>query len=420
MRKCLTVLPACGLVLLCACGKTPKVTDQPQDGVTGNYKAAVAAIDSGDYRTAYDLLTGADDEQSKELLSHFVFVPTTVTGRTDLSGTVYSGTTTLTYDADGNLLKVATPSEETAYTYADGRMTQEVNTREEHIETTTYTYDADGRLIRKHTVTDELQAEPPRQFIFTHTYTYDKNGNLIEERQSDETDTTVLTWHYNADGRETLQRIDHADGDWNKVETVYYADGTVHTVTARDAYRDEAFATEYDTQGRLWRQWILRDGEEPYKDQEYFYDGEGQLTKISYTDVGDTEHLYDENGRLTQKKSGGQHTAYTYDADGRCLTETLFIGDRFSQEKAFTYDAQGRVVQEVTTHANERTETSTYTFDAYGNVTARTYTGYDATLNNAPTAITKEVVWTPIYYPDGVADVVQDQLDLLQEPLDKY
>ena len=36
----------------------------------------MAAIDSGDYRTAYDLLKNATDEQSKELLTHFVFVPT--------------------------------------------------------------------------------------------------------------------------------------------------------------------------------------------------------------------------------------------------------------------------------------------------------------------------------------------------------
>ena len=230
MKKALSILLVCGLLCLCACGKTPQKEDAPQATLTGNYKAAVAAIHSGDYRTAYDLLKNATDEQSKELLSRFVFVPTTVTSNIKGADYSYDFSTALTYDENGNPLKHVHTDKgdavETVYTYADGRLVKEVATSDGYTRTVEYTYDNAGHLTRKHFVTENVFEDGTHTDQTTYTYVYDNKGNLTEEKRvsvySDgDGEEATTTYQYNADGKETLKRTSFQSGSFSEASVIF-------------------------------------------------------------------------------------------------------------------------------------------------------------------------------------------------------
>ena len=417
MRKVLSVLLACGLVLLCACGKQTQDTDKPQDTLTGNYKAAVAAIDSGDYRTAYDLLKDQGDEQSKELFSHFVFVPTTINTNTQSGTAAWDSSTTLTYNASGDVLKLTRIYQgevaETIYTYDNGRISTDVTTSHGITRTTEYTYDSAGRLCREHFVMADSTSEISETLS---TYTYDKMGNLIEEKHSSSnSEDAVHTYRYNDAGKETLKRTDYAPGIWYEDETVYYENGNVHKTIHR-RWDNQEFTTEYDEQGRLWRCWVAKNGEDPTLDTENTYDAAGRLLQTYYPNVGTVQHRYNEQGWLTETLDGANRTVYTYDSNGNCLTETRTINTALQSEKRYTYDTQGRLSEYTITYAGGKSETTAYVYDEYGNTLTRTYTGFSVETGG-DLAITENVEWTVFYYPDEIPEVVQSQLDGLATSL---
>lgn len=419
MKKALSILLLCGLLCLCACGTAPQSEDAPQDatpqdGVTGNYKAAVAAIDIGDYATAYDLLKGQEDEQSKGLLKDFVFVPTAVTNQNPDNAAIGSSVA-LTYDAEGRLLKrtFTNPTEaiETAYTYdADGRTVKEVYTADGNVHTTTYTYNADGRLSEKHYASGGGDIR--------YTFTYDEKGNLTEEKSvSSDGEETATTYQYNDAGKETLRRTEDNDGVRYEYETAYHDNGNVHTCSVRRSYESRTYIFEYDKQGRLWREWNHPDGADPALEMERTYDENGHLLQTHYPNTGGTvKYVYDTQGLLTETLDGAHHTVYTYDENGNLLTETRTVSQQFNREKRYAYDASGRVTEEVITYANDRSETTLFVYDEDGNVVSRTYTGFDVETDSDSAAVVT-AQWTVFYYPDGVPEAVQAELEELAKPL---
>lgn len=423
MRKILSVLLVCALLCLCACGKAP----QKEDGITGNYKAAVAAIDSGDYQTAYDLLKNETDEQSKELLSHLVFVPTKTTSVIVSDGVEMHFSTELTYDEKGLPLKLVYTDKgnktENVYTYDEnGRMLKLVSTSEGTTDITDYTYDEAGRLIRTCRVTDHVFEHRTDHSEIINTYTYDEKGNLTEETRTanylfttpTETTTheeaTTVTYRYNDAGKETLKRTTFKDGGWHENESEYRADGTLYKTYERSASLDEVYMDEYDEKERLWKSWILPADEDPYVTLEYTYNEAGQMAKLTRMD-GASYYTYDANGNLTEESDGSNRTVYAYDANGNRLTETyLNLLDQVQWERKYTYDENGWLVSQVYTSAERgTTQTTTYTYDAYGNKTTQLYTanGYTQDLS---------VAWTLFYYPDEIPEVVADRLYNLSLP----
>ena len=445
MRKALSILLACGLLCLCACGKAPQKAD-PQEGITGNYKAAVAAIDSGDYRTAYDLLRNATDEQSKELLSRFVFVPTTITSA--IRGETYDMhfSTELIYDAKGNVLRHIRIDKgdkvETVYTYdADGRIAKKEATSDDSSSVTEYTYDQAGRLTRQYSVSDFANTERSNHSEQTRTYAYDEKGNLIEETRianyrfvtatettdHNEEDTTiylydegkliekkrvakdddtisttvVTTYRYNADGKEIYKKIDLGldyliSENPTEFYTEYRADGTLYKYTERDGNTDRV--TEYDENGREWRLWFYPTDpldNKPYIFYEYTYDNADRVVKKTYAEGADY---------------------YTYDEKGNRLTaERIFLNGDTQWAYAYTYDADGRMLSEVYTYGDGKTETTTNTYDADGNRITQIYKGFSSETGEAIT-ITENVAWTLFYYPNEVPEVVEEELYSLTIP----
>ena len=434
MRKFLTILLVCGLVLLCACGKQTQDADKPQDTLTGNYKAAVAAIDSGDYRTAYDLLRNATDEHSKELLSRFVFVPTTITSA--IRGETYDMhfSTELIYDAKGNVLRHIRIDKgdkvETVYTYTDGRLSKEIATSDDFTRTEEYNYDANGRLIRHH----RTDCSDDRIDETTYTYVFDENGNLTDEKRisvygdgscqevttnylydegklieekrvakDDDTisTTVVTTYRYNADGKEIYKKIDLGldyliSENPTEFYTEYRADGTLYKYTERDGNDDRV--TEYDEKGREWRLWFYPTNSldnKPYIFYEYTYDNADRVVKKTYAEGADY---------------------YTYDEKGNRLTaERIFLNGDTQWAYTYTYDADGRMLSEVHTYGDGKAETTTNTYDADGNRITQIYKGFSSETGEAIT-ITENVAWTLFYYPNEVPEVVEEELYSLTIP----
>lgn len=413
MRKVLSILLACGLVLLCACGK------QPQDTLTGNYKAAVAAIDSGDYRTAYDLLKNATDEPSKELLAHFVFVPTTITSA--IRGETYDMhfSTELTYDKKGNPLKRVRIDKgdktETVYTYDDnGRMIKQVATADDFTRTEDYAYDAAGRLIRHH----RADCHGSRIDETTYTYVYDDKGNLTEEKRistySDgDGDEVTTIYNYNEAGKITLKKTVSQSGSWSEKATEYRADGTLYKVTERRSSTDKVYVNEYDEQERLWKEWVYPTDEEPYVKREYTYDKAGRVIK-DFRFTGTTHYTYDEKGNLLCETEGSQKTTYTYDESGNCLTEAR-TGSVRDWSKQYTYDEKGNCLTDTTTYDYGLTENVTNTYDGDGNRLTQVYEGFSSETGEAIT-ITENVAWTLFYYPDEIPELVEEELYKLTIP----
>lgn len=416
MRKVLSILLACGLVLLCACG------EQPQDGVTGNYKAAVAAIDSGDYRTAYDLLKNATDEPSKGLLSRFVFVPTTITSA--IRGETYDMhfSTELTYDKKGNPLKRVRIDKgdktETVYTYDDnGRMIKQVATADDFTRTEDYAYDAAGRLIRHH----RADCHGSRIDETTYTYVYDDKGNLTEEKRiftySDgDGDEVTTTYNYNEAGKITLEKTVSQSGYWSEKATEYRADGTLYTMTERNSSSDEAYVVyEYDEQERLWKEWICSTNEEPCVERELTYDDAGRMVK-DVRSSGADYYTYDEKSNLIEESNGVNRVVYTYDESSNCQSAVRYdLSGTITWQKTYTYDEGGHCLADTITYDGGRAESITNTYDDDGNRLTQVYDGFSSETGEAIT-ITENVAWTLFYYPDEVPEVVEEELYSLTIP----
>lgn len=416
MRKFLTILLVCGLVLLCACGKQTQDADKPQDTLTGNYKAAVAAIDSGDYRTAYDLLLNATDEQFKELLTHFVFVPTSVASVIRSEDYEMHFSTVITYDKVGNpLTHVHTDkgdATETVYTYTDGRLTQEVATSDDYKRTITYAYDAAGRLTRKHITTNNEDAT-------TYTYAYDEKGNLTEEKRvsvySNGGEEATTTYRYNERDKVTLKKTTFKDGGWNEETTEYRADGTLYKVTERSSSADKVCVDEYDAQERLWKEWIYPTDEEPYVNREYTYDAAGHVIKDAHS-TGADYYTYDEKGNLIEESNGVDRVVYTYDESGNCLSATRYnLNGTVKWQRTYTYDEGGNCLIDAIAYSSGQTESTANTYDGDGNRITQTYEGFSSETGEAIT-ITENVSWTLFYYPDEVPEVVEEKLYSLTIP----
>lgn len=452
MRKVLSVLLACGLVLLSACGKAPQGTDKPQDkpqsttttvpvtttttkapydhllaatAQDAQAAAICAAIDGQDFATAYALLKEWDNPLKQALLAQFVFVPTTVraTIHSDKSDMHFS--TELTYDKQGNPLKHVHTDKgnktETVYTYDDnGRLVKEAAASDSYTRTVTYTYDAAGRLTRKHHATENTFGDSIRRDETTYTYAYDEKGNLTEEKRvsaysNGGGEEVTTTYTYNESGKETLKKITFKDGGWNQAETSYHENSAVYQVRERNSGVLGTRVTEYDEQGRLLREWTEKGTNGPLIDFENTYDEQGRLVKVTRSSGADY-YTYDEKGNLIEESNGVDRVVYTYDESGNCLSQTrLSLTDEVTWARVCTYDAKGSLLTETITYSSGRTASTANTYDGDGNRLTQTYEDFSSETGEAIT-ITETVAWTLFYYPDEVPEVVEEELYSLTIP----
>lgn len=233
-------------------------------------------------------------------------------------------TSTLSYDASGNVETVTVGSDGSA------------------AETTRFSYDAAGRMTAK-TLPSGVKV------VFSYD---DVNHTMTQSLPLGES----LTRHFDADGSEvgfeakdasgqlraarsqTLDNdgrlVSEADADGNLWQYQYDA-ANRHVATLSPMGRVSRL--EYDAFGQLTRD-VSPDGGATL----YGYDGAGNLTSVTDPKGVITSYAYDGLGRIVSRHSPDAGSAtYSYDAQSRLASAT----DGQGNQRVLSYDADSRVVK---------------------------------------------------------------------------
>ena len=242
-----------------------------------------------------------------------------------------------------------------------GDVMRATNRRGETIE---YEYDAEGNLVKK--------TWPNGR---TFTLAYDAKGNVTNAADSV---TGAVAMEY--DANERLTRIVYPKG--RGFTYTYDAVGRVteRTMLGGSQFTATASATQRYTYDSLGRLATVTDGDgNPYLTNAYDLTtgwlitqtyGNGTVVSNAYDILGRTVGIY----HLGGSPSSATVLAffeYSYDADGKCISQTTAEGT-----ESYTYDADGQLT--AVTYPDGTSET--FTYDAVGNrITANTTT---YTVNN--------------------------------------
>lgn len=300
-------------------------------------------------------------------------------------------TTTLTYDASGNLVGTTLPDGSTLANSYDAahRLT---GVTDLFSQSTSYTLDANGNRTesdildatqttqRKHSATFDALSRVLNDIGGvgqTTAYTYDANGNAL-------TITDPLT-HVTKRAFDPLNRL---------VGMIDAAGGT--TTLTYDPH--DRPLTVVDSNGGTTG---------------FVYDGFGDVIQRTSPDTGTTVYRYDLAGNVTQKTDAtGATTNITYDALNRPLT-TTYPADA-AENVTYTYDQTGNGfgIGRLTS-VTDAAGTLSRTYDergniltqtrVYGSATLVTSTAYDAVSRVA--SITYPSGWTAIYTRDAMGRV---------------
>ena len=213
-------------------------------------------------------------------------------------------------------------------------------------ETTT---DAIGRVLTQKidgvpgcdTVADPLCATD-----VTTTLTYDNFGPLMKEERPD---GGVTTFEYDSRGRLIkASRGPSATDLREQVETVYNTAG-------------QTSAHRYLASGPTWVE---------KRRDDYTYDTDGQLARITHPDTTFVAYTYDKAGRaktVQDENHNGPNTTYLYDPSGRLRSVIQKLGMGVVTA-TYAYDADGNLISVTDPNGN----LTTYVFDDFGEMLKET------------------------------------------------
>lgn len=184
----------------------------------------------------------------------------------------------------------------------------------------------------------------------TRHYQYDLMQNIIKETDPLGGETT---YRYNP------QNLLEAMVDSMGTETTYTYDPSGNcTQSSIVGGRSAAFT--YDALNRITAATLSQEGEEKTETIYFTYDPMGNLIKVAGQN-GTTTYTYDKQGRkITETHSGGIRTHYTYTPLGKVET----ITDRTGSTTTYTYHPGG-LLQEIA-HPGQTKEH--FTYDPYGRI----------------------------------------------------
>jgi len=228
--------------------------------------------------------------------------------------------------------------------------------------TTTYVYDAANQLIQKKGDAVQVYTSGTDSSAATVTpteyYTYDRRGNLIESKDANGARTLYyydsmdrVTHQISPEG--TLVRNSY-DANSNLIETRVYAHkealpanalGNPPTTTAAEDNAARVTTFEYDRLNRLTDSYVhdvqtaklettftVTRTDNDLRTQ-YFYDANGNVTKVIDPNGGETRSEYDKLGRKTRQiDAGGFVTDWTYNANGNVTRELKHDDGAFSYQ----------------------------------------------------------------------------------------
>ena len=262
------------------------------------------------------------------------------------------------YNYDEKLTKKYLPNgllEQTTYdTYGRVAQVQEKNTAGTVISTTTYTYDTNGNIV---TQTTNGQ---------TTGFTYD-----LFDRLSKATDAlgNIAEYTYNPAGNVVLiQTKDASLTVLSKIENIYNELGLVLTTKKYNLGNSTTQDTNF-TYNRNGQVLTLTDALGRVTTNAY--DSMGRLSTVTLVNGLQTKNTYDAGNRIVKKEviagSKTLTTLYTYDGEGRVLTEK----DDLNQTKSYTYNK----LHQVTSVTDKKGIVTNYTYDYRGKVLSESRSG---------------------------------------------
>ncbi len=290
--------------------------------------------------------------------------------------TAAGGYVLTTYDAAGNVV-LQTDQLGYATTSTYDALNRLVSQTDPDNDTTTYAYNAAGQQVSltdadNNTTTSAYdvlgrlvsQTDP---LSHTGTYAYDAAGDLLST-----TDRVgrLTTYSYDALGRKT-------GSTWTVSSTVtnvqtYTYDAAGNQLTA--AVFSGAYTMAYDA---LDRETSVQ---EPFGQAlTYSYDAAGNRTVVQDSQGGTTTSVYNALNQLTTREFGGPGQTplredLTYLADGQIGTETRYdnlAGTVLAGMSSYTYDTDDRLVGLTQTYANGSVLASyVYTYDEASRLTS--------------------------------------------------
>ncbi len=283
-------------------------------------------------------------------------------------------TTTYTYDAFRNLSVVTEPDGTlVTYHYAPGGQLQSVT---DATGTTSYTYNVEGQPVEvdspEGTIKYQYDANGNRTAVITAvsttTYAYNSLSQLTAVTDSN---GGVTAYAYDINRHITAETDPSGDVtkftyDTAGMLTYQETDSPSHTLLS-------SFRYTYDPDGLK-----LSEVDNTGRTVVYTYDADHRLIEEVDTDttLGNSTitYTYDAAGNRLTKTDNGQTTVYTYDANDRLLSAGATV---------FTYDANGNTLSQndngtVTTYSynfrnqliavHTPTEDATFTYDEAGNL----------------------------------------------------
>ncbi|WP_231371084.1 RHS repeat-associated core domain-containing protein [Cryocola sp. 340MFSha3.1] len=186
-------------------------------------------------------------------------------------------------------------------------------------------------------------------------------------------------WSLSYDAAGDLTAVTLPDGRTHR----FGYDGTHQLVTAIDATGTQYLKNEYDSAGRITKQWdaagklrtldYSTPGQTTYTDtlgrvSVYSFDASFRVTKVKHPDGSTASFRFDGQNNVTRSTDENAHTTtYTYDGSGNILTETAPNG----RVTTYTYTPSGRVATKTDPGgAKGAARTWAYEYDGAGRLTA--------------------------------------------------
>lgn len=201
-----------------------------------------------------------------------------------------------------------------------------------------------------------------------------------------------------------LKKITYDNGSWvqytytdnDKTYTTLTSSGETTCTVYNDAFLPVSYTDEYGTTTTYTYDSKFQVTQEVVENETttYTYDGAGHLLTMTVTggeDNSTTTYTYDNNGNVIHEQCDNNHSYYTYDSNKNVLVSAT-LKENYGGEIPtaydssltcfdtimYTYDSNGRVLTET----NSNGESSSYVYDSVGNVTQETVTTVE---NSTPT-----------------------------------